>query len=536
MKQLFIALSALFFLFGSTSCYKDISQLPNRTIEEVAIDTTGLVTEIHIGQQEELKISPKILHSNPAQLTYEWSISDRPSAVGGAKLEVIGKNLDLNYKILKPISNTPYMLRLQITDPSNGDLKYSFKWQVHVHGTFVSGLLIADTKDNGSTSNFTYIKNKHFDGNYTEDKEVIHRNILRDTTLIKGRVSQLLYTVSRPFYVPSHRGYVWAVTTDGDLRRYDMEGFKLEGTLAGNDLILYRPEGMKVDYIFRASDGIYTKTSHGIYHYNPFGMDVERVFTVPIQRLKDISISNDVIAKDPNNGRMNSLIWLDDAKGALRVQTSQTNSEDDKLLESFRPNAQFDPSKLSGYSAKAAEISQNGKDALFLLKTSRGDYGIYTLSLGSVDRNSGNYNQGSAKGRHMIPTSFIPILDKAISYVFNKSDNVLYVATPSEIYSVTFGLIDQADFKSEPIYRAPQGRPIKMVRLFTQGGYAALGNAYGFKKIPLNLNALTIVTEADKKGSVHIIPFGESPEVLDTTKELSYDGFGEVLDVIGIEK
>lgn len=527
-KNIILYLSFLLSVTFS-SCYKDTSTLAENLIEKVVLDTTGIQKELYVGSQDVLTLTPKIKQGNRESLTFEWSISEEVKTEKNTKMKPIGDQLELRYEIERPIASIPYMLQLTITDRKHGNLQYFYTWDLNVQSTFITGLIIADTKD-GITSNLTYVKNKDLSTNYDKE-EVIYRNILKaDSVLINGLVSSLNYTSLGRFYRP-HVSQLWVTTTEGKVIRYDTGDFSVNGHSDKANLILYKPENFKFNFFVKGGDFFFANTNYGNY-----SLTTERVntFSTPDPIIGKAQFNNNVVAGTPHsNAKHYNTVWLEESTGAFTAYTETKNFS--FALAGFTKTSAFDPNTLNDKIALTGEISQDNSIANFLLKDKKTNtYGIFQLDLGQ----SQPHIQGSAKGMFSIPLSFKDKMDAAVSYFFSKTENLLYVATQTEIYTISFGLGDEAIVNTTPIYVLPANEQMKKSKLFLQGQYAARANDIAAKltpELPLNLKALIVVSQrTDNQGVVHILPLVNNGTKVNEKAGHTYDGFGKVLDVIGI--
>lgn len=529
--RIFHVLFLLLLVFSS--CYDDKSSVAGTPIEAVVIDTTGMGTkDIYIGYQEELTLAPKVQNTAGSQLSYQWSISAKTNSDRDTTMNVIGHDLALNYKVERPISSSFYRLRLTVTDRSHGNLQYFCSWDVYVQSAFVSGLLIADSKVEGTTD-FTYVKNKSFTPKHTKD-EVIIKNILADGSAgaIKGTVSSLHYSAFGWQWLGRHTRQVWATTKEGTVTRYDSKDFTLNGNSEDKTLIPYKPSGFKFNYFFKGGADLYANTSHGNYSLEALNANS---FSLPNAVIGNVKFNNNVVATSTNSSAYyDNVVWLEDATGVLSSYTRGSSGSFEIGTFTSVPNA-FDPNNLKGKKALAAEIAADMKTFVFLLKdNTTNQSAIYQLNV------STSSSRGTAKGLYRIPSAFQATMDKAVSYFFSKRENILYVVTETGVYALSFGLREEAVVlnSASPIYSLPAGEKIHKAKLYKQGQYVA--NAmevdYNYLKMtfPYNLNAIILMADKSGEGVVRVLPLTNNGTGADTENVHVYGGFGKVLDVISI--
>lgn len=512
-----------------SSCYKDSSTLAVNEIEAIKLDTAGIDPKLYVEFNEELVVSPKFTPKDGQKVSYTWSISEKDKTAYETKMKVIGNKLELKYNVERPISNNPYILKLVVRDDSNQGLEYIYTWDLTVNSPYITGLLVAESKD-GQKTDFTYIKHKELSRNYKKD-EVIIRNVLADVSnagAITGEVKGLFYTsLGRQW--SRHTALLWALTKEGKLYRYKTQSFDLDGDSDKDNLILFKPTSdFKFTSLFKAGPSLIAETTSGCYSC-PIGQIA--TFTTPDSYLKEAKIKNGVVAfTSKSNLRSNYLIWVDKATNAF---SSLSAAGRILAVDGFEKTDAFDPNNLGDVTPLAGEIADDHLKASFLMEEG-GNYTIYTLALAKRDK------KGSALGKYKIPNSFSAQMATAKSFFFSKLNQTLYVGTEKAIYAITYGAGAEAVVMPQPIYTIPNGETIDFAKLFVQGEYSADSSEMNFLKLygnpPLafNLRALIVAshTSADK-GFVKVIPLGEDGNVAQD-KILSYDGFAKVLDVISI--
>ena len=525
-----ILLYLSFILPAISSCYKDTSTLADRPIEAVVLDTTGIRKALYVEYQERLVLAPKIKQGDSQSLSFQWSVSEKVKSESGVKMKPIGDRLELNYQVDRPVASSAYTLRLTITDHAHADLQYFYAWDLHVQSTFITGLIIADTKD-GLSSNLTYVKNRDFSTHYTKD-EMIYRDVLKsDSVRINGIVASLNYTSLGRFWLP-HISQLWVTTVEGKVLRYNTSDFSVNGNSDQSDLILYKPDNFRFNFFVKGGNFFFAQTSQGNYSLQS---ETVNVFSTPDLIIGKARFSNGVVAGTPrSNIRHNVLIWLEESTGSFASYT-QTHGFSFELGRFTKTNA-FDPNELKNKMAIAGEINHDHRLANFLLKDQvTGEYEVYQLDLG---QSNPSYIQGSAKGVYKIPASFKEKMDMGVAYFFNKKENLLYVASQDKIYTVSFGVGDETIVNTNPIYVLPADEQMQKAKLFVQGQYAARADDIVAKLTPelaYNLNALIVISQKnEKQGVVRVIPLDKNGTEANVDKGHLYDGLGKVLDVISI--
>ena len=534
------------------SCYDDKSTFATDNIGEVVIDVSGTSPNIYVGYQEELSLTPTISvgnNSNVDYLDYKWYLS-RTSGNANPDYELLSTEKELHAIISRPIDIEYYVLKLTVTDTENNNLQYENRWYIHVQSSFIDGLLIADSKD-GVSSDLSLILNRTFTTNYNKD-ETIYRTILTNANgeAYNGLISSLTYEVLGYPEMSSHTNQVWAVTEDGDACRFDCQDFSITGNTRDESIITYKPGNLEFKSFFCASQMLFANTTTGFYNLmrtstNSFGWyDAIASISKP---------NNNIIASNSSrNISYNHTIWYDKEQARF-VSYTGIPAFGSAQLSYYQANSQFDPNALTGKSAIAGIISEDEKIGTFLLKDdATGQYTIYTLN--QYKEQEGYWNDdwteytetspevpASAGNRYYIPNEGKTLLDNAISVFFFQNSYVLYVATESGIYAITYGAGNNAVVQTAPKYTAAGGEKITKAKLYQQGHftndmYMTYGSEPYVQSLPWHNKALIVTTQsANSEGKVYVIPITQTGiGTLDPSQALSYAGFGKILDVITI--
>lgn len=551
MKKKNISYIAIALLWGIclTSCYDDKSTYADKFIDVVMIDTTGIKSEHFVGYLEQLDLAPVISSKTGANLTYEWALTELPK--NQTEYEVISTEKEFHEIISRPITSSPYTLKLTVTDTSNDNLQYLCTWKVYVQSSFIGGLLISDTKD-GETSDFTYIKNSTLTENYTKE-EKLYRHILEEVngTSYNGLMTSLTYeTLGNAGGTLTNQ--VWAITSTGYCSRFLCEDFSENGNSDSENLLPFKPEGFEFQSLFKGYQFFFANTNNGIYSFNQTAVNL---FAVPDPVAAGYTINNEVVTTNSSISitSNNYAVWLDKEKGQL-IAYSGSSTFGTSRCEPYAANTIFDPNAMKDKSAIAAITSEDGDLATFLLKDDQtGNYDIYTLSR-YVDEEMkwddileeyvtvSPAIPASAKNKYTIPESGKTLLNRAISVFFAKKENVIYVATSEGVYAITFGVGDSAVVTTTPKFTPPTGEAITKVKLYQQGHYVnnvssvVSNDTPPIPQLPWNNKAIIIATQkSDTEGKVYVVPMKQiGTGNLDPSNALSYDGFGKILDVTTI--
>lgn len=531
--------------FVLSSCYKDISTYPTKKIQSASIDTTGIPREIILGYQEMLKLSPKFSKDIDAgNFKVSWQLAMN-SGTDDIEWEEISDKLDLEYKVSRPVDSKPYILNLVITDLENGNLAYNWSWDVKVIPSIASGLIVVETKD-GKTTDFSYIKNKNITEKY-KGNDLVIRDIL--SALPHGKINSLVtkacYSTYR-LYWTSHTNFLWAVTEDGRALRYDTKDFSLSGDSEKDENLMFgKPDGLKFSSFFKAGSNLAARTNMGIYM---FGTQYETNFVLPSEALSKAGFSNNIIATTSRHNAREIMVWYDEARKKFQSYFKGDDGAYD--IGSYEARASiFDPNSLAGKTAVAAETNADNSVATFLLKDeASGGFEIYQLNqYKNASKKWDNDKKefiivspptpSHARARFAVPSEGVSLLNGAVSVFFakDKDENIMFAATKDAIYSITFGLGENATVNTTPIYQCPSGEEVTLSKLYMQGQFNQQADGHGYTKLPWNMKGIILASQKDGKGIVRVIPFDKMrPGQLAVEKMIEYKDFGKILDVITI--
>lgn len=529
-----------------SSCYKDKSSLPTNPISAVTVDTAGIAAEQFVDYQTRLVIEPKLdAKFQSSNLSYKWQITEKAD-LGSTKLETIGSQLKLDYLATKPISSKPYYIFLTITDNDNSGLEYIYSWPLVIRGSFISGLVIADTKDEGKTSNLTYIKSKDLSMKY-DGEEKSFQDLLQapSGSPIPGKVKKLTYTYWGMTYF-GRDSYVWANTEDGKLFKYSIKDFSLAGDLSDEKIVIYKPNDLKVNNHFCAGEYFFLDTSNGVYKISHKARTSETVFSVPERALTDAKISNGVVGTLGNRqNRDGFAIYYDDKAGAIHGLAAYQSYQFHK--ETFTSATPFDPNNLPGYTSVAADVTDDGKYGRILLKDNAGKYELYTVKMHVAEKKDYSTSKilqpeekAAAQSKYTISDAGKAILDGATSVFFSKRNDLFYVVKADKIYAFLYGGGSTTLEPTQELYSVSNGEKITGAKLFIQGEYNFEPALVGTKTLPLishNCMSLILTIQKGKEGIVRILPidpnFATSGKLL-SNQAHDYKGFGTILDVTPI--
>jgi len=182
----------LFMSFVFFSCYEDHSNDGYQLLPSIEIDKDVKAKEYLVYQHERLKIEPVVYKEGMSQdnFTYKWEVKD------WGLDQVISREKVLDTIISIPPTTNPYSLLFTVTDRETGISAYKI-YEVKVSPSLGEGLVVADTKDDGLTSDLSLIMAMNFSsGREDESSDVMRREIYSkyNGRKIEGSVVSMLNT------------------------------------------------------------------------------------------------------------------------------------------------------------------------------------------------------------------------------------------------------------------------------------------------------------------------------------------------------
>lgn len=524
---------ALFTTLALSSCYEDKSTLPENSFDGVELNITEEEKIIRVGYKEQLDIVPNITKNGKADdagLTYEWAINLFP---GWSKMEyeVVGTEKELHTVLNNGVDSDCYYLRLLVTDTQNGNLQYSFLYQVYVQPSILDGLLIADTKD-GQTSDLNLVMNDKLTIWYDKDEKVL-RNILKD------REYQGLIKFMNPVQVGIYPGdkMIWVIDEEGQTCAYETENFSV---FLDMDEVFVGQSCM-VGAVMRAGQYVCAYTDLGFYALNHTYFQMAPGLAVPNSSLSAYSVDNNIYASisalnGVNNSTYAMLAWYcDEADAFISGDFSFMGAS----AVEFNNPEKFD---LSNKRAVCGGMSVDEVTPTFLLKDQvTGEYIIYTLS--RQEDYDADWNPidkpSSIKAAYTVPAEGKALLDKAVATDFACLESILYVATEDGVYTINFaGATPTVNTVAQ---FTANGEKITGMQLYQQGQYVtAYDNVAnpeypengGWEKKEWNNRAVVVTAQKGEEGVVYVVPMKNlGTGNLDASAALRYDGFGRILAV-----
>jgi len=516
MKRNFIYYFLAFnFLFlGLTACFEDQSTEADHVIPEIEIDTTGIGEELSILHMGKLTLNPSVSKegTDPSEFSYKWMLSMEP-VVFGTKDEYICISTDatLDTQITLDDASDPYCLWYQVTDNTTG-LRKDIVWKLYVKAAYNEGLLVAESHDNGLTTDLAFIESEQFTYGHKGETKIYH-NLFSNANKgakIESEVTQIC-AMKR-----THQSYpktkFFGLIGQGEdkyllldkhyaIKYRNEEGFH-EGAI--NNL---NPTQLSI-YNRR----YYSIVNNGTWHT----MDMESTDGVGmvwgIPNINSTFSKGYPIDKMVAHGYKNltyTHAFYDNIAGkfyTILVQPMANNGYTYALPKNS--SFDFDPQNCPNLETIYGALGPSNVLCMLMKNKETGKY--FVLGIHSSQNKIVLYAE--------LPECNI---DEAIGFAANEAGNVVYYATKNDIYVVVLAAVPVQVNKIHSF-----SDEITHFSFFRQ---ARATTDVSSANLPTALNTLLTATWNGNEGTIHTIPV-ISPNVggIDASGIVEYKGFGKI--------
>jgi hypothetical protein len=510
-----------------SGCYEDKSGLDTNKIKDIVIEAPNMSSILRVEYLEDVTFEPTVKignQVNPTGVSYKWEINQTP---GSTDLVVIGTDRVLSTKIKNTIVSAAYTLIFTATDDKNG-LEYQKSWPVFVSSSFREGIVVAETK-NGTTSDLSLIMDNGITTSYDKGQN-IKNDIWKTTTgsAYPSLIKSITYSLHKPSSILT-KNILTTIFADKDIKMYDCENYTVYKT--ADQIFPSKSASFDPQAFYTINNATWILVANNVAYLFANNQGITS-FMMPASGVN--YVDNGVMIADNSAGAGPFAFWYNNNTGkfyniSMTFTTPASGGE-------YTNQGVFNPTNVPDRRMVAGDISVDGVTPTMLLKNQiTGNYELYSISFGYYDVNW-NLTPSAPKLKVDLPTALTPILNSAVSVFFNMFDPIMYVATSSKIYAVTFG--GGVVTYSEK-YSAPAGETITKAKLFVQGRYRLNRTEFNqtsgpVYEAPLALNTKAVVVSTQKgeyEGQIYVIPHG-TPGTgdLNGAQAKKYTGFGKVLD------
>lgn len=508
MKMNYFSRSALFCLLFMAAmsmggCYKD--QSTEATFEIPELRVSGLDTAMHILFGQEITLSVTALQDNRTEsdFTYLWEMD---FTAGSAKERfVLSEEKSMTLKVNSTPSSNPYNVSCTVTDTRTG-LFVMKMCKLYVQSALGEGLLVAYAKD--GEYDIDLVAAESITYGYQEPSPRYTRavySLVNDETVPDKILSMnAKYATNGALY----NDPAILIGTDNHLFRVDPQTFKK----GDQDEMLFnnvRESSFRTTGMWNCSGYSSLAIVNGTLYANTTNID-HSYSKVPVGVTPSDFIRPDNLAF----GRADQgfVIAFNETTGKFYACHGAFISQGSLTEVSTGFSIDLAGSKCLG----SGPAKSNG--SAFLIKTSDGNYYIaYLMVNDSV---------------FYLRQVELPEEDGIVSVAFCDNVDIMYYATKSSLYSVTFG---SAGAVAKKVSWAPDSdqESITMVKHYVQAWWGSMQygsfNVYPFI-LPSHRTQMLIVTynEATGEGKIYARPFNLATGMFTYKNGGTFDGFGEI--------
>ena len=501
-----ILLSALCLL--AASCYKDLSTPADHEIPDIVV--TGLAPEIHVTYGEELDITVQVSQEGRTASDFDlvWSIDLNPDRQAD-RIEELETGPTLHYKVANRPADAPYILRLDVTDPRTGLTKVVYS-KLYVASSLGEGLLVAYTRDGGKTSEFDFFANEYVTYGYESEETLFTREIYRlaNENTFEGKVLSMAAIVDSDG--ASYNEMRILAGTDDHLFALDPLTFKQTAA----DAALFN-SSIQSEF---GTTAIFNFAS-----YQTGALIGGRLFVMPT--LMDRVFSAASFPLEPRNVmQAHNSAWAA-FQGGNFAFFDEVHARFFLIYGWSAHQGAFEEisSAPLGFSVQGAKCigtgEMRGKSLAFLLCDATGTYHVCII---------GDMDTAPRMSPVTIPQT---ALDEAVSVAFCDNCDLMYYATPRELYVTLLAAGRVSNRKVNWTPDSPDER-ITSIRQYTQGFKGTHNYAIDWYPYPIATNRLQMIitTYNDKtgEGKVYLRPFNVSTGLFTAKDNGTYGGFGEI--------
>lgn len=511
MKRLFYIL--IVFQLLCAACFEDDSNLDIRKVNPIVIELFA-GNQLSVKQMDTLKVEPLIYCEGvpDSELAYEWMLGERV--------------LDTTMYCCAQITEQPnpkYNLILTVTDKTTGIFRIQ-TFVLNVGSNFDSGLLIADTKDGGATSDLTLVKCREFTAKEKYAIENDTRDIYRDmwANVNGAPFSGEILSAQTASAWSSNTGLT--VVTTQDLYRANYKDYVLEWT--GDQMFYVKPpfsgeELRSADLAYRSNNTWEAMVVNGLFFQRNL-QNNGRHYGYPIYPagVKDYHVSMMCL---PLGSQVYAVYCYDDMGKRMLFFNGESGYKPVDQL-----SGQFDVNDLSGYDPLF--LGQSAEGVTFLVKN-QSSRAYQALIMNVVQ---GSEVSGTTKfAKAVYDLSAASNIGEARFYALNRQGNAVFYATETAVYAGPLDHMSDAKLR----WTAGYGETITAIRFYDwpRGQHYYMGPEEKEAKQDSDGRMLLITTQNAKgEGKVTAVPVvHQNIGALEQSKkyQVVLEGFGKILGI-----
>lgn len=502
-----------------SACFEDKSSEADHIIPEIEIDTVGIGAELEVLRYGQLKISPSVqkVGTDPSAFTYKWMLSLEPiSPVSTPEYFCIGTEMTLDTQIEFDSNSDPYRLWYQVTDNTTG-LRKDIVWELTIKAPYNEGLIIAESFDNGQTTDLAFLEGKDFTVGYEGEPKTYHElySAANGGQKIQGRVKQMVAYKQQHQSLPYSKFF--GIISEGEdkylhlNKNYEVVYRNEEGFMDGAIDVL-NPTHLSI-FNSRYLSIINNGSMHTV-DYNGTQLiqfSLANITTV-IGGTTDTPVYDKYAAHGINTSWYYPYLFYDNVRGAFcTISGYPSVSNTLVFLSSSKDFGNFNPSSCPGLETVFGSFGYSNQLFMIMKKSETGSYLIYSCN-----------KSGSPAQYHELPVGCG--VEDAVGFVASQLGNVIYFATKYDLYAIVMD--------AEPLQVNKVHSFSDEITHFTVLRQAACTTNYYSQSLETHENLLMVATWNGSSGSLNTVPI-ESPNTGDLAvgEVKEYSGFGKILYV-----
>ncbi len=512
-------LIVLSFVFLCIACYKDHSGNRIVLLPSIQIEGDSAYQKISCHQFSRLHLEPEIYRKGivKEKLQCKWEIKSKEID------RVIGRQAVLDTLVTVPPASDPYSLLLTVTDETTGISAFRI-YKLTVLPVLGEGLIVADTKDGGVSTDLTLIQAGNFADNLG-DSLVIRRNLYSQVNgeAVVGRVTGL-----QNINIKTNR--TLTIFTPADIFRIDP--YSYAGIDRGKEMFIIPPmdEEMlpqSIYYLPTVGAELLLMNGH-LYVRGCQGTNKTYSYYTVTDDMTDYYATQLGPVGGLYNFQANMGGFLFDGLGQRRILALNITGQGLRRLKSG--STLFDPNHIGEKSCLYMGETKGRIMNLVMKDDKQAHYEIYSLRLDQKD------NGTLPCGRYDV--SSCPDIAFSRYYEFSTVEDVFYYATVESVYAAEYIQGIPVTYKRYTVEK-PESETITSIDLWRWNGKVVIpsfGDPTG--KATVNAkNRMLVVTTYDEvscEGKVVCLPIealGAGGIVTDPAYYTVYKGFGRILAV-----
>ncbi len=510
-----------------SSCFSDKSSLDTNKIEDIVIETPEMPSILRVDYLGNVDFEPTIKvgsEINPSFVTYKWEINQTP---GSTDMVVLSTDRVLKTTIKNQILSVAYTLVFTARDERYG-IEYQKSWPLYVSSSFREGIVVAESSD-GTTSDISLIMDNNITTSYSSGSNIKYK-IWETATgnSYPSLIKSIVYTLHKPTSLLT-KNIIVTISQDKEINMFDCENYSQYKTSA--QIFPAKTSSFDPQAFYSINNQYWVLVANNVAYVYPSNQGVTS-FMLPVSGTN--YVDNAVMVCDNSAGAGPYAFWYNNNTGKIYNITAPYSSPAGG--GEYSAQGVFNPTNLPGRRIIAGDISVDGISPTMLMRNeSTGNYEIYSMSFGYYDSNW-NYFPSNPKLKAELPSGLTSIINSSVSVFFNMFEPVMFVATQSKIYAVTFGggIVSYSE-----VYNVPSGEQITLAKLYVQGRYRLNRTEFSQESGPifepplaLNTKAIVVATKkSEYEGQIYLIPqSASSTGALNISQAKKYSGFGKILD------